>query len=140
MFLTKRADTHLEFDIADLNAQDSSNPIFYINYANARIHTLLAKSGAKANFDIANIESEWKDLLFYALLLPHILEGAFNERAMQKLPEYLKNLASKLHFCYNSFKIIDSPNEGAICGILKIVSLSITTGLSLMGIKAKTKM
>ncbi len=140
VFLTKRADTHLEFDIADLNAQDSTNPIFYINYANARIHTLLAKSGAKANFDIANLQNEWKDLLFYALLLPHILESAFNERAMQKLPEYLKNLASKLHFCYNSFKIIDSPNEGAICGILKIVSLSITTGLSLMGIVAKTKM
>lgn len=140
VFLTKRADTHLEFDIADLKVEDSSNPIFYINYANARIHTLLAKSGAKADFDIANLQNEWKDLLFYALLLPHILEGAFNERAMQKLPEYLKNLASKLHFCYNSFKIIDSPNEGAICSILKIVSLSITTGLSLMGIVAKTKM
>lgn len=140
VFLTKRADTHLEFDIADLKVEDSSNPIFYINYANARIHTLLGKSNAEINFDIANLQSEWKDLLFYALLLPHILEGAFNERAMQKLPEYLKNLASKLHFCYNSFKIIDSPNEGAICGILKIVSLSITTGLSLMGIKAKTKM
>lgn len=140
VFLTKRADTHLEFDIADLKVEDSSNPIFYINYANARIHTLLGKSNAEINFDIASLQSEWKDLLFYALLLPHILEGAFNERAMQKLPEYLKNLASKLHFCYNSFKIIDSQNEGAICGILKIVSLSITTGLSLMGIKAKTKM
>ena len=140
VFLTKRADTHLEFDIADLNAQDSTNPIFYINYANARIHTLLSKSNAEANFDIAPLQDEWKDVLFYALLLPNILEGAFNERAMQKLPEYLKNLASKLHFCYNTFKIIDSPNEGAICGILRIVSLSITTGLSLMGIVAKTKM
>ncbi len=141
VFLTKRADTHLEFDIADLNAQDSTNPIFYINYANARIHTLLGKSSStNAHFDIANLQSEWKDLLFYALLLPKILEGAFNERAMQKLPEYLKTLASKLHFCYNSFKIIGSPNEGAICGILKVVSLSITTGLSLMGITAKTKM
>lgn len=140
IFLTKRADTHLEFDIADLNAQDSSNPIFYINYANARIHTLLSKSGAEASFDFSALDSAWRDLLFFALLLPSVLEGAFRERAMQKLPEYLKNLASKLHFCYNSFKIIGSQNEGAICAILRVVSISITTGLALMGISAKTKM
>ena len=140
IFLTKRADTHLEFDIADLNAQDSTNPIFYINYANARIHTLLNKSNAESNFNLLGVDCAWKDLLFYALLLPNILEGAFRERAMQKLPDYLKNLASKLHFCYNTFKVIDSPNEGAICAILRIVSHSITTGLNLMGITAKTKM
>lgn len=140
IFLTKRADTHLEFDIADLNAQDSSNPIFYINYANARIHTLLGKSGAEASFDFGALDSAWKDLLFYALLLPSVLEGAFRERAMQKIPEYLKNLASKLHFCYNSSKIIGNENEGAICAILRVVSHSITTGLALMGIEAKTKM
>ncbi|MGX3009940.1 arginine--tRNA ligase [Helicobacter sp. 23-1044] len=152
VFLTKRADTHLEFDITSLKAQDSSNPIFYINYANARIHTLLGKRDSSdssesakdlsesSDFDFANLEREWVDLLFFALLLPRILEVAFDERAMQKLPEYLKNLASKLHFCYNSFKIIGSPNEGVICNILKVVSLSITTGLGLMGITAKTKM
>ncbi|MGX2983510.1 arginine--tRNA ligase [Helicobacter sp. 23-1045] len=148
VFLTKRADTHLEFDITSLKAQDSSNPIFYINYANARIHTLLGKRdlgdsadlSESSDFDFANLEREWVDLLFFALLLPRILEVAFDERAMQKLPEYLKNLASKLHFCYNSFKIIGSENERVICNILKVVSLSITTGLGLMGITAKTKM
>lgn len=140
IFLTKRADTHLEFDISDLKAQDSSNPIFYINYANARIHTLLSKSDAEASFDFSALDSAWRDLLFFALLLPSVLEGAFRERAMQKIPEYLKNLASKLHFCYNSFKIIGSQNEGAICAILRVVSISITTGLALMGISAKTKM
>lgn len=140
IFITKRADTHLEFDITDLKKQDSSNPIFYINYANARIHTLLEKSTAEISFDFAELGSEWKDLLFFAMLLPSVLEASFSERAMQKLPEYLKNLASKLHFCYNSYKIIGSSSEGAICCVLKVVSLSITTGLSLMGIVAKTKM
>lgn len=140
IFITKRADTHLEFDITDLKKQDSSNPIFYINYANARIHTLLEKSTADISFDFIDLGSEWKDLLFFAMLLPSVLEASFSERAMQKLPEYLKNLASKLHFCYNSYKIIGSSSEGAICCVLKVVSLSITTGLNLMGIVAKTKM
>ncbi|RAX55240.1 arginine--tRNA ligase [Helicobacter sp. 16-1353] len=140
VFLSKKADTHLEFDIDVLKNEDSNNPIYYINYANARIHTILGKSTAKEMYDFSNLDSMWKDLLIYALLLPKILEGAFSERALQKLPEYLKNLASKLHFCYNSSKILNNPNEGSIISILKIVSLSITTGLSLMGITAKTKM
>ncbi len=43
VFLSKKLDTHWEFDIANLQHQDSTNPIFYIHYANARIHTMLAK-------------------------------------------------------------------------------------------------
>ena len=139
VFLSKKADTHLEFDVDILKNQDSNNPIYYINYANARIHTLLEKSD-KISYDFSKLDSMWKDLLIYALLLQRVLESAFDEYAIQKLPEYLKNLASKLHFCYNTSRILNSENESSIICILKIVSLSITTGLNLMGIKAKTKM
>lgn len=140
VFISKRADTHLEFDVDVLKEEDSNNPIYYINYANARIHTILEKSNANLSYNFNNVDSMWKELLIYALILQKILESSFEENALQKLPEYLKNLASKLHFCYNSSKILNSQNEGDILSILKIVSLSITTGLSLMGIVAKTKM
>lgn len=140
VFISKRADTHLEFDVDVLKEEDSNNPIYYINYANARIHTILEKSNANLSYNFNNVDSMWKELLIYALILQKILESSFEENALQKLSEYLKNLASKLHFCYNSSKILNSQNEGDILSILKIVSLSITTGLSLMGIVAKTKM
>lgn len=140
VFISKKADTHLEFDVDVLKNQDSNNPIYYINYANARIHTILQKSNARISYDFSKLDSMWKDLLIQALLLQRVLENAFDEYAMQKLPEYLKNLASKLHFCYNASKILDNPNEDSILCVLKVVSLSITTGLGLMGIKAKTKM
>lgn len=142
VFISKKADTHLEFDIDILKKEDSNNPIYYINYANARIHTILEKSTIKEsnNFEFSNLDSNWKELLVYSLLLEKILENSFNEYALQKLPEYLKNLASKLHFCYNSSKILNHPQEASIINILKVVSLSITTGLNLMGIIAKTKM
>ena len=119
---------------------EGNNPIYYINYANARIHTILQKSDARISYDFSKLDSMWKDLLIQALLLQRVLENAFDEYAMQKLPEYLKNLASKFHFCYNASKILDNPNEDSILCVLKVVSLSITTGLGLMGIKAKTKM
>ncbi len=140
IFISKKADTHLEFDVDILKNEDSNNPIYYINYANARIHTIFSKSKAKMSYDFSRLEPMWKDLLIFAMILPKILESAFSERALQKLPEYLKSLSAKLHFCYNSSKIIDSSNEGNILSILSIVSLSITTGLGLMGIIAKTKM
>lgn len=140
IFVSKKADTHLEFDVDVLKNEDSNNPIYYINYANARIHTILQKSNAEISYDFSNLDSMWKELLISALLLQKVLENSFDEYAIQKLPEYLKNLASKLHFCYNASKILNNPNEGSILCILKVVSISITTGLSLMGIQAKTKM
>ncbi|MDE7217498.1 MAG: arginine--tRNA ligase, partial [Helicobacter sp.] len=43
VFLSKKSDTHLEFDVEDFKKQDSSNPVYYVHYAHARIHTLLAR-------------------------------------------------------------------------------------------------
>ena len=150
VFLTKRVDTHLEFDVDTLSAKDSSNPIFYINYANARIHTLLQKSAfdreeiinAKGVYESLE-ESLKEDLLFlqfHALGIHQVLESAFKEREIQKLCEYLKNLASDLHGFYNTHTILQHPQSAFILKTLLVVSESITLGLRLIGISAKTKM
>ena len=154
VFLSKKPDTHLEFDIDAFSKEDSSNPIFYINYANARIHTMCAKSSLKheeiLRGEIAEInegesanEGATKDIMelaFLALLLPRVVEMAYEERSLQKICEYLKNLASAYHGFYNAKKILDSKNEAIYLKISKLVSLSITQGLYLLGIQAKTKM
>ncbi len=148
VFLTKRVDTHLEFDIDTLSKQDASNPIFYINYANARIHTLLEKSSlARDQVLSARFVGEdsvmWQDLyalVFNALSIHQILHSSFCEREIQKVCEYLKNLASDFHSFYNAHKILGSPYQAEILKALLVVSESITLGLSLIGIEAKTKM
>lgn len=149
VFLTKKPDTHLEFDIDMLSKEDASNPIFYINYANARIHTMCAKSSlSEGEILNAKLESSQEgkensdimELAFLALLLPRIAEMAYEERSLQKICEYLKNLSSAYHGFYNATKILGSKNEAIYLKISKLVSLSITQGLSLLGIKAKTKM
>ena len=140
IFLTKKMDTHLEFDINIFSNNDISNPIYYINYANARIHSIKSKSSKKAVFDFNNLEDEWIELLLHALMLDKVLFNSFEDRALQKLPEYLKVLATKFHQNYNAIKIIDSPNEAFILAVLEVVSFSITKGFDLMGIKVKTKM
>lgn len=144
IFLSKTPNTKLEFDVEDFKKQDSSNPVFYIDYANARIHTLIEKSSLsdeeiyQATFE--NSSKEAKNLLFEALSLNRVVEMAYEEMSLQKICEYLKSLASNFHTYYNASKIIGTPQEAQMLKICKIISISITKGLYLLGIKAKTKM
>ncbi len=144
VFLTKKSDTHLEFDIDMLKNQDSTNPVFYINYAHARINQLFKK--AELTFDdvkdvsIENINQDTKNLCFQSLLLPSILEEAFIKRDMQKVTDYLHSLSASVHSFYNEHKIIGTKDEKAYLKALSVVSLSIRTGLKLLGITAKEVM
>ena len=144
IFASKRSDIALEFDVEELKKQDSSNPIYYIQYAHARIKTLLSKSEKSFEevlaSDLYGIDDAANDLLFDALLLPEVIDDAFHTRGVQKLPEYLKSLAASLHKFYYDKRVIGDENEAKYLKVLYMVALSLKTGLSLMGIEAKEKM
>ena len=141
IFLTKKSDTHLEFDIDMLKNQDSSNPIFYINYAHARINQVFVKSNLSfediKDESFERLNSEALNLVYESLLLKSVLEDAFSKRDMQKITEYLYNLASSVHKFYNEHKIIGSSEEKTYLKVLSMAKLSIKTGLKLLGIEAK---
>ena len=144
IFASKKSDTALEFDLAEFKKQDSSNPIFYIQYAHARIKTILSKSDLSEeeilSSSLKGLGDNADSLLFDALLLPEIIEDAFSSRQVQKLPDYLKALAASLHKFYYDCRIIGTDDEAKLLKLLMIVALSIKTGLSLMGIEAKDRM
>lgn len=144
MFASKKCDTALEFDIEELKRQDSSNPIYYIQYAHARIQTLIAKSEKSIDeimgTHLYGLSADADGLLFEALLLPEIIDDAFESRQAQKLPDYLKVLAGRLHKFYYDTRIIGTEDEAKLLKLLLVVALSIKTGLSLLGIQAKDRM
>jgi arginyl-tRNA synthetase len=144
IFLTKKSDTHLEFDIDTLKNQDSSNPVFYINYAHARINQLFKKADLTVNEvlneDISSINQDGKDLVFQALLLPDILEDAFGKRDIQKITDYLHGLSAMIHKFYNEHRIIGDSVEKQYLKALSIVGLSLRVGLKVLGITAKEVM
>lgn len=144
IFASKKCDTALEFDVEELKKQDSSNPIYYIQYAHARIKTLCSKSELSSEMinsaALKELNADADSLLFEALLLPEIVEDAFHSRQVQKLPEYLKSLSSKLHKFYYDYRIIGEADEAKLLKLLNVVALSLKTGLSLMGIEAKDRM
>ncbi|MEA1917665.1 MAG: arginine--tRNA ligase [Campylobacterota bacterium] len=144
IFASKKCDTALEFDIEDLKKSDSSNPIFYIQYAHARIQTIISKSSLNiAQIDMTplyDLNEDADSLLFEALLLPEVIDDAFHSRSVQKLPDYLKSLAASLHKFYYDNRVLDTENEAKYLKLFMVVALSIKKGLSLMGIEAKNSM
>ncbi len=144
VFLTKKSDTHLEFDVDLLKQQDSSNPIYYIQYAHARINQIFQKSGKSVDdiidVNLDNLDEDSRNILFLALILPEVLEDSFESRQLQKLTEYLRNLAASYHQFYNKHKIVGSENEEQLLKLSAMVATSLRVGLSLMGIEAKVKM
>ncbi|GAA6986779.1 arginine--tRNA ligase [Helicobacter pylori] len=143
IFLSKRLDTHLEFDVNTLKKQDSSNPIYYIHYANSRIHTMLEKSPFSKEeilqTPLTHLNAEEKYLLFSALSLPKVIESSFEEYSLQKMCEYAKTLASEFHRFYNAGKILDTPKAKELLKICLMVSLSLSNAFKLLGIEIKTK-
>ncbi len=144
IFLSKKADTHLEFDVDLLKKEDASNPIYYINYAHARINSVLEKAQKDPNelFDVKleGLNEEGRDLLFSALLLPEVIEDAFAKRELQRVTDYLKALAAQFHSFYNKYKVLGSEQESQLLKLFLVVALSIRVGLKLLGIEAKYKM
>jgi arginyl-tRNA synthetase len=144
VFLTKKADTHLEFDVDELNRQDSSNPSYYINYAHARIKSIFRNKNMDltdtANTELKDLSKDEKDLVFLALQLPFILEEAFINREPHRLTNYLYELASEFHSFYNKNKVLGSEKEAIRLKILAVVASIIKLGLALLGIEAKERM
>ncbi len=144
MFLSKKADTHLEFDVDILKKEDASNPVYYINYAHARINSVLEKSQKEIESIIqtplVGMNEDAKDLLFEALVLPEVIADAFAKREVQRLTDYLKSLAAQFHSFYNKHKVLGTENEDKYLKLFLVVALSIRVGLGLLGIEAKKRM
>lgn len=144
IFASKKSDTALEFDVEELKKEDSSNPVYYVNYAHARIQTILSKSDLSMEqimaAELKGLNADGDALLFEALLLPEVIDDAFHSRQVQKLTDYLKSLASRLHKFYYDYRILGKEDEAKMLKLFIMVALSLRTGLSLMGIKAKDSM
>jgi len=144
VFLSKKSDTHLEFDVQSLKTQDQNNPVFYINYANARINQIFAKAGVciddVVDYRLENMSSELISLLFDALMLDRVLQDSFEKRQPHLVAIYLQNLSGSFHKFYTNHKIVGAVSQDEILKVIAVVSRSITMGLKMLGIKAKKRM
>lgn len=148
-FLMRSPDTPLDFDIELAKSQTSDNPVYYVQYAHARICSILRKaaendlkpSGADANFELLTAEPELA-LIRIIAEWPRTLELAAEKRRPYQLTQYAENLATGFHYFYHECRVIsDEPRlTQARLSLVDATRVMLKNVLSLMGIGAPEKM
>ena len=154
MMLTKRADTPLEFDFAKVVEASKDNPVFYVQYAHARIASLQRKAAEvgvslETAADMALLDAEELGLVKLMAQYPRIIEAAALAHEPHRIAFYLNDLASAFHSLWNRgnddperrFLLADRPDlTRARLELARGVARIIRSGLALMGVEAAEEM
>lgn len=151
-YLMRSHEQHLEFDIDLARSQSNDNPVFYVQYAHARVHSVFAQLAERGGtYDQAaglaalrRLDNEHEKALLVQLnRFPDVLRKAATEFAPHTLAFYLKeNLADAFHSYYNAHKFIvdDAELQAARLTLILATQKILRSGLELLGVKAPEKM
>ena len=144
-FLQKSADTHLKFDISLAKEQSDKNPVYYIQYAYARICNILKKvknlKSRIKNLELLKHPSELK-LIRQLVIFPEIIENTARDYQVQRVPRYAHDLAEAFHRFYRDCKVIteDKKIQEARLSLLFATKTVLKNILDLMGVSAPEEM
>lgn len=146
-FLMRSADTQVDFDIELAKQQNADNPIYYIQYAHARIAKLLQKAleeNIKPDSNISNevFSDNEKEIIAFLNTYPKVVVNAANKRLPHLICNYLYDLASLYHRYYNQEHVFNDKNTN-VNGKINIafaIQKIIKDGLNSIGINAKDNM
>jgi len=143
----RRADSQLVFDIDLARAQTNDNPVYYIQYAHARICSVLAQWGGDVNslktVNLSPLSMPNEAKLMQRLSeYPEVVSDAATELAPHTIANYLKECASDLHSYYNDTKFLvdDEPIKLARLALIAATQQVLKNGLNLLGVSAPNKM
>ena len=148
MMLTKRADSQLDFDFATVVEQSRENPVFYVQYAHARIHSIQRRA-AEAGMvlpepDLARLDDEELALVKLCAQWPRTVEAAASSHEPHRIAFYLGDLAAAFHSLWNrgnddaSRRFVIAEDSGLTAARLALargVGQIIRNGLGLMGVE-----
>lgn len=149
-FLMRRSDSHLDFDLELAKKQSNENPVYYVQYAHARICSIIRMAGerrvslpqyADINPALLN-EPEEKTLIKMIVRYPEMIQGAANSLEPHRITFFLNELAGVFHSYYNKNKVI-SDNENLMKArlfLVKTVKIVLQNALNILGVNAPGKM
>lgn len=153
-FMMRRTSSHLDFDLTLAKQETPQNPVFYVQYAHARISSILAKAKEnkaiavdfkravnKVNFSLLK-EPEELSLLRTVLQFPYILKASCEVLDPQNITVYLQDLATDFHKFYDRHRVLDEDKalslaRLSLCSSVKTV---LANGLKVLGVSAPEKM
>lgn len=146
-FLMRSPNTHLEFDIAQAKEAGEKNPVFYLQYAHARIHSILRKVEEEYDFtddpllDLLTHESEIQ-LIKTMIRFPEMIQSAAESREPHRLINFLNDLASDFTGFYHDCRILGEEKQlvQARATLARAVAQVLANGLGILGINAPEQM
>jgi len=147
-FLMYSPDTHMNFDMGLAEERSQKNPVYYVQYAHARISSILGKAGAlKAEFGKADlgllVHEKELDLIRELNKFPELIEEVAKSYDVHKFPYYAIRIADKFHSFYNDCRVIDEENPeltAARLELAKAVKIVLGEVLGILGVSAPEKM
>jgi len=145
MFVSRSVDSHLDFDLELAKKQSNENPVYYVQYAYARINSIFAQID-QLKFDINSViylkEKEEIDLIKSLIRFRGFIEKAYTETEPYFVVKGMLQIAEKFHRFYNKHRVIGSVEQVFRARLLLIwaVSVALKLGLDLIGVEAKKKM
>ncbi len=147
----RRADSQLTFDIDLARSQSNDNPVYYVQYAHARVCSVMRRAEADGlPFDhplaMASLgrleEAQEKALMNRLARYPEVVEHAAASREPQQIAQYLLDLAAEFHTCYNAVKVMveDDVLRNARLALGLATRQVLRNGLDLMGVSAPEEM
>jgi arginyl-tRNA synthetase len=146
-YVLRKSDQHLDFDLDLAKSQSNENPVYYVQYAHARVHSVLAQwDGERAdllNAEVKLLDSDYEIALLQKLIdYPQMIENAAQDLAPHLIAFYLKELSADFHSYYNASRFLVE-DEAVKCARLALIAATaqvLKNGLALLGVSAPEKM
>ena len=149
-FLMRSSDTHLDFDLELAKKETPENPVFYIQYAHARICSIFRTAEEKGvvwnrsnEVNLAPlVEEEEFGIIRAVLAFPEVVEKSARAMEVHRIPHFLLDMVSRFHGYYSRHRVISDDKALTLARLFLLDSIRITirNGFELMGILAPEKM
>jgi len=146
-YVLRKADQHLDFDLDLAKSQSTDNPVYYVQYAHARVCSVLEQWGGAAaelaGADVTALLAEHETALLALLLeYPDAVENAARDFAPHLVAFYLRELAAAFHSYYNATRLLvdDESVKRARLALAAAVRQVVRNGLALLGVSAPDRM
>ncbi len=142
-YVMRTMESHLDFDLELAKAQSQENPVYYVQYAHARICSILAKAESKDQADFALLAEPEERLLIRTLFqYPVVLRLCANALEPQGITVYLRKLAEAFHVFYTKHRVIteNASLSSARLSLIRATQQVLANGLAILGVRAPQRM
>jgi arginyl-tRNA synthetase len=150
-YVLRKSDQHLDFDLDLAKSQSNDNPVYYVQYAHARVCSVFSQPGAERHFDRQNpgdiptgLLVNPRELVLMQRLaeFPEVVQAAAEDLAPHSLAFYLRDLAADFHSYYNAERVLveDALLAKARLALCAATRQVLASGLALLGVSAPQRM